>query len=151
MTGEFLHSRLSIRSPCEHFAVSQQPNIGSRVYLLAPGSTSQYQTFDFRNQEFVSPLQCSGNNLITHLSYFRRESPLRTDDYLILKGRSFDVDVSQVRLSVVPSSALTPTSLLCSSPVASTVRSTSHKWTPTAALPSQTARTRLVVVINLKP
>ncbi|KAJ7884886.1 cellulase CEL7A [Mycena leptocephala] len=55
--------------------VSQQPNIGSRVYLLAPGSTSQYQTFDFRNQEF---------------------SPLRTDDYLILKGRSFDVDVSQL-------------------------------------------------------
>ncbi|KAJ6524101.1 cellulase CEL7A [Mycena vulgaris] len=33
--------------------VSQQPNIGSRVYLLAPGSTSQYQTFDFRNQEFL--------------------------------------------------------------------------------------------------
>ncbi|KAJ7841917.1 glycoside hydrolase [Mycena olivaceomarginata] len=55
--------------------VSQQPNIGSRVYLLAPGSTSQYQTFDFRNQEF---------------------SPLRTFDHLILNGRSFDVDVSQL-------------------------------------------------------
>ncbi|KAJ7875491.1 cellobiohydrolase I-II [Mycena olivaceomarginata] len=34
--------------------VSQQPNIGSRVYLLAPGSTSTYQTFNFNNQEFVS-------------------------------------------------------------------------------------------------
>jgi hypothetical protein len=69
VTGEFLHSRLSI-SVRTYFAVSQQPNIGSRVYLLAPGSTSQYQTFDFRNQEFVSPLQCSGSHLITHLFYF---------------------------------------------------------------------------------
>ncbi|KAJ7738934.1 glycoside hydrolase [Mycena metata] len=55
--------------------VSQQPNIGSRVYLLAPGSTSQYQTFDFRNQEFFS---------------------VRSDDHLTLNGRSFDVDVSQL-------------------------------------------------------
>ncbi|KAJ7797724.1 cellobiohydrolaseI [Mycena leptocephala] len=34
--------------------VSQQPNIGSRVYLMAPGSTTAYQTFNFNNQEFVS-------------------------------------------------------------------------------------------------
>ncbi|KAJ7859220.1 cellulase CEL7A [Mycena olivaceomarginata] len=33
--------------------VSQQPNIGSRVYLMAPGSTSTYQTFDYENQEFL--------------------------------------------------------------------------------------------------
>ncbi|KAJ7204120.1 glycoside hydrolase [Mycena pura] len=33
--------------------VSQQPNIGSRVYLLAPGSQTEYQTFNFNNQEFV--------------------------------------------------------------------------------------------------
>ncbi|KAJ7289779.1 cellobiohydrolase I-II [Mycena rebaudengoi] len=32
----------------------QQPNIGSRVYLMAPGSTTTYQTFNFNNQEFVS-------------------------------------------------------------------------------------------------
>ncbi|KAJ7023686.1 cellulase CEL7A [Mycena alexandri] len=49
--------------------VSQQPNIGSRVYLLAPGSTSQYQTFDFRNQEFVfdvdvSQLPCGLNGAL---------------------------------------------------------------------------------------
>ncbi|KAF8184544.1 concanavalin A-like lectin/glucanase domain-containing protein [Mycena galopus ATCC 62051] len=31
---------------------SQQPNIGSRVYLMAPGSEAQYQTFNFENQEF---------------------------------------------------------------------------------------------------
>ncbi|KAF8153609.1 Exoglucanase 1 [Mycena galopus ATCC 62051] len=37
--------------------VSQQPNIGSRVYLMAPGSTTTYQTFNFNNQEFVSLLQ----------------------------------------------------------------------------------------------
>ncbi|KAJ6478992.1 cellulase CEL7A [Mycena sanguinolenta] len=47
---------------------SQQPNIGSRVYLMAPGSTTQYQTFNFANQEF----------------------------YLILNGGRFDVDVSQL-------------------------------------------------------
>lgn len=29
-------------------------NVGSRVYLLAPGSTTEYQTFNFENQEFVS-------------------------------------------------------------------------------------------------
>ncbi|KAF7365259.1 Glucanase [Mycena venus] len=33
--------------------VSQQPNIGSRVYLLAPGSTTEYQTFNTNNQEFL--------------------------------------------------------------------------------------------------
>jgi len=49
--------------------VSQQPNIGSRVYLLAPGSTSEYQTFDFRNQEFtfdvdVSQLPCGLNGAL---------------------------------------------------------------------------------------
>ncbi|KAJ7927243.1 cellobiohydrolaseI [Mycena leptocephala] len=33
--------------------VSQQPNIGSRVYLMAPGGTA-YQTFNLNNQEFVS-------------------------------------------------------------------------------------------------
>jgi cellulose 1,4-beta-cellobiosidase len=49
--------------------VSQQPNIGSRVYLLAPGSTAQYQTFDFRNQEFtfdvdVSQLPCGLNGAL---------------------------------------------------------------------------------------
>ncbi|KAJ7728494.1 cellulase CEL7A [Mycena metata] len=48
---------------------SQQPNIGSRVYLLAPGSTSAYQTFDFRNQEFsfdvdVSQLPCGLNGAL---------------------------------------------------------------------------------------
>ncbi|KAJ7922001.1 cellulase CEL7A [Mycena leptocephala] len=32
---------------------SQQPNIGSRVYLMAPGSTAAYQTFNFNNQEFL--------------------------------------------------------------------------------------------------
>ncbi|KAF7363194.1 Glucanase [Mycena venus] len=32
---------------------SQQPNVGSRVYLLAPGSTTEYQTFNFENQEFL--------------------------------------------------------------------------------------------------
>ncbi|KAF7359709.1 Glucanase [Mycena venus] len=31
---------------------SQQPNIGSRVYLMAPGSTTEYQTFNYENQEF---------------------------------------------------------------------------------------------------
>ncbi|KAK7028777.1 glucanase [Favolaschia claudopus] len=33
--------------------VSQQPNIGSRVYLMAPGSQTAYQTFQFANQEFL--------------------------------------------------------------------------------------------------
>ncbi|KAF8149221.1 cellulase CEL7A [Mycena galopus ATCC 62051] len=32
---------------------SQQPNIGSRVYLMAPGSTAEYQTFNYENQEFL--------------------------------------------------------------------------------------------------
>ncbi|KAJ7318386.1 cellobiohydrolase I-II [Mycena albidolilacea] len=49
--------------------VSQQPNIGSRVYLLAPGSTSTYQTFNFNNQEFrfdvdVSQLPCGLNGAL---------------------------------------------------------------------------------------
>ncbi|KAF7334722.1 Glucanase [Mycena venus] len=34
-------------------AISQQPNIGSRVYLMAPGSTTEYQTFNYENQEFL--------------------------------------------------------------------------------------------------
>ncbi|KAJ7884549.1 hypothetical protein B0H14DRAFT_3128353, partial [Mycena olivaceomarginata] len=34
--------------------VSQQPNISSCVYLMAPGSTTTYQTFNVNNQEFVS-------------------------------------------------------------------------------------------------
>ncbi|KAJ7064479.1 glycoside hydrolase [Mycena amicta] len=49
--------------------VSQQPNIGSRVYLMAPGSTTAYQTFDFANQEFsfdvdVSQLPCGLNGAL---------------------------------------------------------------------------------------
>ncbi|KAJ7034505.1 glycoside hydrolase [Mycena alexandri] len=28
-------------------------NVGSRVYLMAPGSTTEYQTFKFENQEFL--------------------------------------------------------------------------------------------------
>ncbi|KAJ7663161.1 cellobiohydrolaseI [Mycena polygramma] len=49
--------------------VSQQPNIGSRVYLMAPGSTTEYQTFDFNNQEFrfdvdVSQLPCGLNGAL---------------------------------------------------------------------------------------
>ncbi|KAJ7441140.1 cellobiohydrolaseI [Mycena latifolia] len=28
-------------------------NVGSRVYLMAPGSTTEYQTFNFENQEFL--------------------------------------------------------------------------------------------------
>ncbi|KAJ7114331.1 family 7 putative glycoside hydrolase [Mycena epipterygia] len=32
-------------------------NVGSRVYLMAPGSTTEYQTFNFENQEFVSRSQ----------------------------------------------------------------------------------------------
>ncbi|KAJ7470179.1 Exoglucanase 1 [Mycena galericulata] len=32
-------------------------NVGSRVYLLAPGSTTEYQTFNFENSEFVSRSQ----------------------------------------------------------------------------------------------
>jgi len=49
--------------------VSQQPNIGSRVYLLAPGSQTQYQTFNFNNQEFtfdvdVSQLPCGLNGAL---------------------------------------------------------------------------------------
>ncbi|KAJ7445277.1 cellobiohydrolase I-II [Mycena latifolia] len=55
--------------------VSQQPNIGSRVYLMAPGSTTTYQTFNFNNQEF---------------------SFERTDEDWILNDRRFDVDVSQL-------------------------------------------------------
>jgi cellulose 1,4-beta-cellobiosidase len=49
--------------------VSEQPNIGSRVYLLAPGSTTEYQTFNFNNQEFtfdvdVSQLPCGLNGAL---------------------------------------------------------------------------------------
>ncbi|KAJ7841854.1 exoglucanase-like protein 1 precursor [Mycena leptocephala] len=44
-------------------------NVGSRVYLLAPGSTTEYQTFNFENQEFVN---------------------------MSLNGHRFDVDVSQL-------------------------------------------------------
>jgi cellulose 1,4-beta-cellobiosidase len=49
--------------------VSQQPNIGSRVYLMAPGSTTAYQTFNFNNQEFtfdvdVSQLPCGLNGAL---------------------------------------------------------------------------------------
>ncbi|KAJ7176167.1 glycoside hydrolase [Mycena crocata] len=51
--------------------VSQQPNIGSRVYLLAPGSQTMYQTFNFINQEFMSL-------------------------HWILNANRFDVDVSQL-------------------------------------------------------
>ncbi|KAJ7612272.1 glycoside hydrolase [Roridomyces roridus] len=39
---------------------SQQKNIGSRVYLMAPGSTSAYQTFNFVNQEFTFDVDVSG-------------------------------------------------------------------------------------------
>ncbi|KAJ7736124.1 cellobiohydrolaseI [Mycena metata] len=49
--------------------VSQQPNIGSRVYLMAPGSSTTYQTFNFNNQEFtfdvdVSQLPCGLNGAL---------------------------------------------------------------------------------------
>ncbi|KAJ6528309.1 glycoside hydrolase [Mycena sp. CBHHK59/15] len=49
--------------------VSQQPNIGSRVYLMTPGSTTTYQTFNFNNQEFtfdvdVSQLPCGLNGAL---------------------------------------------------------------------------------------
>jgi len=49
--------------------VSQQPNIGSRVYLMAPGSQTAYQTFNFNNQEFtfdvdVSQLPCGLNGAL---------------------------------------------------------------------------------------
>ncbi|KAJ6584924.1 glycoside hydrolase [Mycena capillaripes] len=49
--------------------VSQQPNIGSRVYLMAPGSQTTYQTFNFNNQEFtfdvdVSNLPCGLNGAL---------------------------------------------------------------------------------------
>ncbi|KAJ7816786.1 glycoside hydrolase [Mycena olivaceomarginata] len=49
--------------------VGQQPNIGSRVYLMAPGGTAQYQTFNFQNQEFtfdvdVSQLPCGLNGAL---------------------------------------------------------------------------------------
>ncbi|KAJ7190356.1 cellulase CEL7A [Mycena pura] len=55
--------------------VSEQPNIGSRVYLLAPGSTTEYQTFNFNNQEFsFKPI----------------------DGGLALNYCRFDVDVSQL-------------------------------------------------------
>ncbi|KAJ7594340.1 cellulase CEL7A [Mycena floridula] len=41
---------------------SQQKNIGSRVYLLAPGSQTAYQTFNFNNQEFVRAFLPCGLN-----------------------------------------------------------------------------------------
>ncbi|KAF7314729.1 Glucanase [Mycena kentingensis (nom. inval.)] len=49
--------------------VSQQPNIGSRVYLMAPGSQDSYQLFKFANQEFtfdvdVSQLPCGLNGAL---------------------------------------------------------------------------------------
>ncbi|KAF7303395.1 Glucanase [Mycena indigotica] len=47
----------------------QQKNIGSRVYLMAPGSQTQYQAFNFVNQEFtfdvdVSQLPCGLNGAL---------------------------------------------------------------------------------------
>ncbi|KAF8144808.1 Exoglucanase 1 [Mycena galopus ATCC 62051] len=44
-------------------------NVGSRVYLMAPGSTTEYQTFNFENQEFtfdvdVSQLPCGLNGAL---------------------------------------------------------------------------------------
>ncbi|KAJ7824068.1 glycoside hydrolase, partial [Mycena olivaceomarginata] len=39
----------------KYLVVSQQLNTGSRVYLMEPGSTTTYQTFNVNNQEFVSP------------------------------------------------------------------------------------------------
>ncbi|KAF7329340.1 Glucanase [Mycena kentingensis (nom. inval.)] len=47
----------------------QQKNIGSRVYLMAPGSQTAYQTFNLANQEFtfdvdVSQLPCGLNGAL---------------------------------------------------------------------------------------
>ncbi|KIK60233.1 glycoside hydrolase family 7 protein [Collybiopsis luxurians FD-317 M1] len=47
----------------------QQKNIGSRVYLMAPGSQTNYQTFNMLNQEFtfdvdVSQLPCGLNGAL---------------------------------------------------------------------------------------
>ena len=48
---------------------SQQKNVGSRTYLMAPGSTTEYQIFDLLNQEFtfdvdVSQLPCGLNGAL---------------------------------------------------------------------------------------
>ncbi len=48
---------------------SQQKNVGSRLYLMAPGSTTQYQSFKLINQEFtfdvdVSQLPCGLNGAL---------------------------------------------------------------------------------------
>lgn len=39
---------------------SAQENVGSRLYLMAPGSTTEYQTFDLINQEFTFDVDVSG-------------------------------------------------------------------------------------------
>ncbi|KAF9077774.1 glycoside hydrolase [Rhodocollybia butyracea] len=49
--------------------VSQQANVGSRVYLMAPGSKTEYQLFKLVNQEFaftvdVSNLPCGLNGAL---------------------------------------------------------------------------------------
>ncbi|KAJ3775865.1 cellulase CEL7A [Lentinula raphanica] len=48
---------------------SAQTNVGSRLYLMAPGSTTEYQTFQLVNQEFtfdvdVSQLPCGLNGAV---------------------------------------------------------------------------------------
>lgn len=48
---------------------SSQKNVGSRLYLMAPGSTTEYQTFNLINQEFtftvdVSQLPCGLNGAL---------------------------------------------------------------------------------------
>ncbi|GAW03175.1 glycoside hydrolase family 7 protein [Lentinula edodes] len=48
---------------------SQQKNVGSRLYLMAPGSKTEYQTFKLVNQEFtfdvdVSQLPCGLNGAL---------------------------------------------------------------------------------------
>ncbi|KAJ3725715.1 cellobiohydrolase I-II [Lentinula raphanica] len=48
---------------------SEQKNVGSRLYLMAPGSTSEYQSFKLINQEFtfdvdVSQLPCGLNGAL---------------------------------------------------------------------------------------
>src|ERR1700761_7446108 len=39
---------------------ASQKNVGSRVYLMAPGSTSQYQEFNVVGQEFTFDVDVSG-------------------------------------------------------------------------------------------
>ncbi|KAF5389943.1 hypothetical protein D9757_003658 [Collybiopsis confluens] len=105
---------------------SEQKNVGSRLYLMAPGSETEYQIFKLVNQEFtfdvdVSQLPCGLNGAL----YF---SQMDADGGLILKdGNSLDSPPTRLELG---------TELDTVTLNAHTTSSLSMDWTPSTNNPN---------------